>query len=173
MKSNEWFIFGLKALLLVAVQVLIIDHLNLNQYMFPQIYIMLLMSLPINLPHWQGYVAGFLLGALADSFGTPGLHSFTCVFMMFFRHQYFSRFVDKEWLATGIRPNFNNTDRSWYLLYMPLFVFIFHFILLSLESFSFHHFVNTLLKIIYSSSLAIFLILLFQFSFNTVQQDGD
>lgn len=167
MTTRDWVRLVASGLLILAVQILIINNLNLNQYMFPQLYIVLLLSLPINLKHWVGYLIAFAMGFIVDSFSyTPGLQSFTAVFIMFLRYGYFNNLVDKEWLSTGIRPSFNTADSGWYMAYVSIFTFVFHFILLILENFSFANFGGTLLKILYSSSLAIFLILLFQFTFN-------
>lgn len=167
MITKDWIRLVASGLVILAVQILIINNLNLNQFMFPQLYILLLLSLPINLKHYTGYLIAFVLGFIVDSFSyTPGLQSFTAVFIMFLRYGYFNNLVDKEWLSTGIRPSFGTADSGWYLAYVSIFTFVFHFILLVLENFSFVNFGGTLLKILYSSSLAILLILLFQFTFN-------
>jgi rod shape-determining protein MreD len=167
MNTRDWLRLVASSVLILAVQILIINNLNLNQYMFPQLYIILLIALPINLKHWVGYLIAFTLGFVVDSFSyTPGLQSFTCVLIMFIRYTYFNTLVDKEWLSTGIRPSFTTADTGWYLAYVAIFTFVFHFVLLLLEDFSFVNFGNTLLKIVYSSTLAIMLILLFQFTFN-------
>ncbi|MFT5723953.1 MAG: rod shape-determining protein MreD [Bacteroidia bacterium] len=167
MQTRDWIRLFASGILILAIQILVINNLNLNQYMFPQLYILLLLTLPINLKHWVGYLIAFALGFIVDSFSyTPGLQSFTTVFIMFVRHAYFNTIVDKEWLSTGIRPNFSNTETGWFIAYVSIFTFVFHAVLFVLENFSFSHFGSTLLKIGYSSSLAILLILLFLFTFN-------
>ena len=42
METRDWIRFGLSAFVILAIQVLVINNLNLNQYMFPQLYILLL-----------------------------------------------------------------------------------------------------------------------------------
>lgn len=165
MSSRDWITFILSASGLLALQILVLNNLNLNQYMYPQVYIIALMTLPINVKHWLSYLIAFALGFVVDTFSyTPGLHSFAAVFVMFLRYSYFNSFVDKEWLSTGIRPEFGNTETVWLLAYTGLFAFVFHFVLLVLEEFSFNHFGSTLLKIGYSTLLAILLILLLLFT---------
>ena len=167
MQTRDWIRFVLSAIVILAIQVLVINNLNLYQYMFPQLYIILLLTLPINLKHWIGYLLAFALGFVIDSFSyTPGLQSFTAVFIMFLRYAYFNTVVDKEWLSTGIRPNFSTADTGWFIIYVSIFTTVFHTILFLMENFSFSNFGSTLFKIAYSSSLAIFLILLFLFTFN-------
>ena len=167
METRDWLRLGLSGFVILAIQVLVINNLNLNQFMFPQLYIILLITLPINLKHWVGYLIAFALGFVIDSFSyTPGLQSFTAVFIMFLRYTYFNTIVDKEWLSTGIRPNFGTADTGWFVIYVSIFTTVFHTILFIMENFSFTNFGNTLMKIGYSSSLAILLILLFLFTFN-------
>jgi len=62
MQTRDWIRFVLSAIVILAIQVLVINNLNLNQYMFPQLYIILLLTLPINLKHWIGYLIAFALG---------------------------------------------------------------------------------------------------------------
>lgn len=166
MKTNQWirlFTFGL---MIILVQVLIINNLELNKYMFPQIYIVLLLTLPVNIKHWISYLIAFGIGYTVDTFTyTPGLHAFTAVFVMFLRYVYFNNFVDKEWLSTGISPNFDTTETPWLMAYISIFATIYHMVLLILENFNFTHFGDTLLKILYSTLLSIMLILLFMFTF--------
>jgi rod shape-determining protein MreD len=172
MQTRDWIRLVLSGIVILAIQVLIINNLNLNQYMFPQLYIILLITLPINLKHWIGYLIAFVMGFIIDGFSyTPGLQSFTAVFTMFLRYGYFNTVVDKEWLSTGIRPNFSTADAGWVVAYVSILTTVFHTILFVMENFSFAHFGSTLLKILYSSSLAIFLILLFLFTFNRETTD--
>lgn len=166
MKTNHWFRLFTFGGFLVLIQVLIINNLNLNRFMFPQIYILALLVLPVNIKHWVSYLIAFTLGLIVDSFtNTPGLHSFTAVAIMFLRYVYFNSFVDKEWLSTGISPSFNTTESLWMVSYVAIFSSLYHFVLLLLDNFTFEYFGNTLLKILYSSSLSILLILLFLFAF--------
>ncbi|MCB0734991.1 MAG: hypothetical protein H6608_10170 [Flavobacteriales bacterium] len=172
MKTANWIRLISYGLILIPIQVLVINNLELNRYMFPQIYILLLLTLPVNIQHWVSYLIAFVIGFTVDMFTyTPGLHAFTCVSVVFLRYVYFNNFVDKEWLSTGISPDFNTTDGIWLVVYVSIYSLFFHFILLTLENFSFIHYGITLLKILYSSSLAIFLILLLLFTFRARTSD--
>lgn len=172
MRTSNWIWLITFGILVLLVQILILNNLYLNKYMFPQLYVVLLLTLPINIKHWVSYLVAFVIGFIVDSFAyTPGLHSFTCVMIMFLRYTYFNNFVDKEWLSTGITPNFDTTEGLWLATYVSIFSFIFTFILILLENFTFHQFGITLLKILYSSSLSILLILLFLFSFRKKTND--
>ncbi|MFT4522044.1 MAG: rod shape-determining protein MreD [Bacteroidia bacterium] len=172
MKISTWLRFIITALALVALQVLVLNHLDINEYMFPQVYILVFIVLPVNTSHWPSYLFAFLVGALVDSFTyTPGFNSFACVLLVFIRYAYFKNFVDKELLDSGVSPSFSNTDSGWTMAYVAIFSFLFHFVLFTLESFTFTNFLGTMLKILMSTSLSILLILLLLFVFRSKTQD--
>jgi len=165
MKIN-WvaLIFGLIGL--VLLQTLILNEVKISKYVHPQVFILFLAALPINLKHWHSYLIGFAIGFLVDAFTmVPGLAAATCTFVMFLRHYYFYNFVDKELLDSGMRPSMTNSEPAWYLAYISIFTFVFHFFFVLVETFSFANFGETLLKIVFSSGSAILLMLIIQFLF--------
>ena len=165
MKIN-WFglISGLIGL--VLLQTLILNEVSLGKYVHPQVFILFLVALPINLKHWQSYVVGFAIGFLVDAFTyVPGIAAATCTFIMFLRHYYFHNFVDKELLDSGMRPSLAHSETAWYLAYLSIFTLVFHFLFILIETFSFANFGETLLTIVFSSGSAIVLMLLIQFLF--------
>ncbi|MBI1305523.1 MAG: hypothetical protein GC181_02785 [Bacteroidetes bacterium] len=172
MKASNWFRYLRFAIWLLPLQVLVINNLDLNRFMFPQVYILLLLTLPVNIQHWQSYLIAFFTGFAVDMFSyTPGLHSFTCVLLVFLRYVYFNNFVDKDWLNSGISPDFDSTEPIWLIVYVAISSVFFHWVLFTLENLSFANYGNTLLTVLYSSSLAIFLILLILFSLRTTITD--
>jgi rod shape-determining protein MreD len=132
----------------------------------PQVFILFLVALPIDLKHWQSYLFGFGIGFMVDSFtGVPGIAAATATLLMFLRHYYFNNFVDKELLDSGMKPSLINSEPAWYLGYLSIFSFVFHFFFILIETFSFANFGDTLLKIVFSTGSSIVLMLLIQFLF--------
>lgn len=165
MKIN-WFglITGLIGLILL--QVLILNEVSLGKYVHPQIFILFLIALPVNLKHWQSYLIGFGVGLAVDAFThVPGIAAASCTFLMFLRYNYFHNFVDKELLDSGIRPGLSTAEPGWYLVYLSIFSLVFHFIFILAETFSFANFGETLLTIVFSAGSSIVLMLIVQFLF--------
>jgi rod shape-determining protein MreD len=165
MKIN-WFslIFGLIGL--VLLQTLILNEIKISKYVHPQVFILFLIALPVNLKHWHGYLIGFGTGFLIDAFtNVPGIAAATCTLFMFLRHYYFNNLVEKELVDSGIQPRITNSASAWYLGYLSIFSFAFHFLFILIETFSFANFEDTLLKIVFSATSAIVLMLLIQFLF--------
>ena len=161
----KWIIWGI---LLILLQVLVLNHLEINSYIYPQVYILVLISLPMNVDRRLAYLIGFVVGVIIDAFlFVPGLHAATCTFMMFIRQLYFKNFIEQEWYDSGLRPGIYSPETVWYLGYAGAFSFIFHLILFFLEEFSFHAPQVTFLRVILSSSISVLLILLLEYITDT------
>lgn len=166
MSGANWIKILLLAVVLVLLQVLIIDQIEISRFIHPQIYFLVILGLPVNMRHWHSYLFAFLLGLSVDAFtNTPGLNAFVCTMLTFLRYVYLQNFFDKEWLASNVRLLLSNTETLSYLLYAAIFSVVFHLFYFLIESLSFAHFSETLLKTLYSSSMAVLLILLLQFTF--------
>lgn len=60
--------------LLVAMQVLVFNHIHIAGYATPLVYVYFLLILPSSTPHWLYVVAGFVVGLVIDLFtNTPGM----------------------------------------------------------------------------------------------------
>jgi rod shape-determining protein MreD len=167
MNLTKWIRFIFSAVALVLLQVLVINQLEINRLVYPQIYFLVLLGLPVNLKHWQSYLIAFALGMAVDGFmNTPGLHAFVCTLMVFIRYIYLKNFADTDWLSTNVQPSLQNMELVGYLLYTTLFSVFFHLFYFIFENLSLSHWPEILLKTIYSTSLSILLILLLQFTFS-------
>lgn len=166
--NNIWFRTILGGIFLLALQILVLNGLDISAQMYPQIYILILLSLPVNTQHWVLMLVGFFLGYFMDWFSdTQGLHAAALTFVGYLRFGYLKTVMDKEAFNSGIRPIYGNVENAWYVVYIAIFSLIFHSVLFFLADFTFVHFGDTLIKIFFSSSLSILLILLIQFVFNS------
>lgn len=164
MRAAQVIRLVLWAIFLVLLQVLVLDHLEINNLIYPQVYILVLIGLPINMDRRLAYLSGFVLGLIVDSFlYVPGLHAASCTALMYLRQLYFRNFAEQEWYDNGIRPGINTPETAWYLVYVSVFSLLFHTILFFLEAFSFQHAEITLLRILLSSSVSVLLILLLEY----------
>lgn len=161
----RWILWGI---LLALFQVIVLNHLEINSYIYPQVYIILLLSLPMNIDRRAAYLIGFLMGAAIDAFlFVPGLHAATCTLVMFLRQFYFKNLVDQEWYESGIRPGFYNPETVWYIVYVIVFSLIFHTILFFLEEFTFRSGQIIILRVLLSTSISVLLILLLEYITDT------
>lgn len=153
---------------LVLLQVLVINHIRLGGYVHPNVYIIFIMLLPINIPGWQLLLLGFGLGMSVDLFtGTPGLHAGATTLMAFCR-PYIIKLVSGTQKFENIHePNLTQLDGMWFFRYVLLMVLVHHFWLFLIESFSFRLIGQVLLRTLLSVPVSVFLIMMILYIFKS------
>ena len=151
---------------LVLFQVLVINHIRLGGYVHPCIYLIFIMLLPVYIPNWQLLLLGFGLGFSVDLFtGTPGLHAGATTLMAFCRPSIIRLISGTQKFENIHEPNLDQLDGMWFLRYTICMVFVHHFALFFLESFSFHLIGQILLRILISVPISVFLIIMILYIF--------
>ena len=165
---NKIFLQIIRFVVLVLFQVLVINHIRLGGYVHPYIYLIFIMLLPFNTPKWQLLVLGFFLGIIIDVFtGTPGLHAGATTLMAFCRPSIINLISGNQKFDNIQEPNLGQLDGMWFFRYVLCLVFIHHFALFFLESFSFRLIGQVLLRILLSVPVSVFLIMMILFIFKT------
>jgi rod shape-determining protein MreD len=155
--------YGFMFMVLVLVQVLIFNQVHLGGYISPFIYILFVMLLPVNTPRYLLLILGFLLGLTIDVFtNSLGMHAAATVFIAFIRPVVIRSISNRE-EDRHEYPGLMQNSFSWFLYYSIIMVFAHHLIFFYLEFFTFTHFFTTLLRVILSSLLSVFIIILSQF----------
>lgn len=162
--SKQLIRYALTFVALIALQLLVLNNINLGGYINPYVYILFIMLLPFEIPGWILLILGFLTGLIIDAFsGTLGMHSSATLFIAFIRPTVLSNISTYELDDKKGSPTMSMNDIGWFIKYTLVMVFAHHFVLFYLETFSFTHFFATLLRIILSSILTVLFILLSQF----------
>lgn len=150
----------------MAIQILVLNNIRLGGYINPYIYILFIMLLPFEIPGWILLILGFLTGLTMDAFsGTLGMHSSATLFIAFLRPMVLSNISTHETTDKKGRPTLSMNDIGWFVKYTLIIVVAHHLVLFYLEAFSFTHFFATLLRVILSSLITFFFILISQFYF--------
>lgn len=158
----------IRFVVLVLLQVLVVNHIRLGGYVHPYIYLIFIMLLPINIPNWQLLLLGFSLGLSVDLFtGTPGLHAGATTLMAFCRPRIIKIISGTLKFENIHEPNLNQLDGMWFFRYVFLMVFVHHFMLFLMESFSFHLFGQVMLRVVLSVPVSVFLIMMILYIFKT------
>ena len=146
-------------ILLVLFQVLVLNNIQFLGYIDPYLYILFILTLPVQMPRWLLLVLAFILGLTIDFFSnTLGMHAFATVFIAFFRGGVIKLFTNIE-EGNNPTPSFHTFGVSAYIKYVVVMVLIHHTTLFMLEAFSFAHFWVLSVKILLSSLVTILLIL--------------
>ena len=158
-------------IVLVALQVLILNNIQLGGYINPYVYILFILILPFETPKWLLLVIGFLLGFTIDSFtNTLGMHSTACVFMAFLR-PYVLKFISpRDGYESETLPNVKYYGMNWFIRYAAVLVIAHHLVLFYIEVFRLSDFFLTMLRIILSSILSLFIILISQYFYRSTSR---
>jgi rod shape-determining protein MreD len=148
---------------LVLLQVLILNNIELSGFINPYFYIMFILLLPFETPKWLLLVSSFALGLSIDLFShTLGMHAFACVLVAYIRPYLLKVIAPREGYDAGTTPGVKNFGLDWFMKYAVILVFAHHFTLFFIETFKFHQFFATLLRVILSSIFTLIIIFLSQ-----------
>jgi len=146
-------------IVLVLFQVLVLNNIQFLGYINPYLYILFILSLPVQMPRWFLLLLAFTLGITIDIFSnTLGMHAFATVLVAFFRQGIIKLFTNIE-EGNNPTPAFYTFGVSGYIKYVVVMVLIHHTTLFTLEAFSLVHFWIMLVKIILSSMVTLLLIM--------------
>jgi hypothetical protein len=128
MTSRTVFFNILRFFFLILLQVLILNHINLNGYINPYFYIYFILLLPFDTPKWMLLIVSFILGWSIDIFtNSIGLNASACVLMAFARPFVISAISSGPESLLGDTPSLRNQGVKWFLYYAIILILIHHF----------------------------------------------
>ncbi len=156
----------LRFILLVAVQVLILNHLQLGSLWHPMIYILFVLTLPFNTPGWLLLLLSFCLGISIDMFTqTLGIHTTATVLTAYLRPSVLRLISTKDNEQMNITPDISDMGIKRFIYYASFLVFLHHLVLFYMEAFSLSGFYFTFLRAIFSFFFSMLLIIIAQLLF--------
>lgn len=163
--NNEAFFHAVRFVVLVLAQALIFNHINFLGYINPYPYILFMALLPFSISKTSVLVLSFFLGLAVDVFSDGGgVNTIACLITGYVRPLYLKA-------AFGIGIEYNTVklqevsfDKK--IIYLILLILTHHFILFSLEIFSFTHMGTILRKMFYSGVFTLVVSILFISIFN-------
>lgn len=148
--------------LLVVLQLLIFNNIEFSGYVNPYIYVMFILILPVAIPSWILLILSFLTGFLIDIFSaTMGVHTFATVLAGFARPWVLNLNVTADAGEADFSPSARRSGIRWFLIYTLMVVLIHHMALFYIEIFSLNNFFHTLLRVLLSTVVTTFFIVLF------------
>jgi len=154
----------LRFIVLVALQVLILNNIQLGGIVNPYLYVLFLLTLPVQTPKVLLLFVGFILGISIDLFqNSTGIHAFACVLIAFIRPSWLKLVAPRDGFEPDESPEIRKFGFRWFLVYASVLVFVHHFVIFNLEIFRFSDFWSTQLRVLYSSIFTLVLIILSQY----------
>jgi rod shape-determining protein MreD len=123
------------------------------------LYIIFIITLPINISRELVLLIGFLLGISIDIFSnTFGMHAFATVFAAFFRFYLLKLFASKD-DHDELVPSIASFGLGSFFKYSCLMVIIHHTALFLIDYFSFAHIGHVLLQVLLSSAFTLLILM--------------
>lgn len=160
------FVNLFRFLALVFIQVFLLKNTGYYNLATPYIYILFILLLPFGIPNTLLFLLAFITGITVDAFyNTPGINAAACSLLAFVRILFISVTVHKDGFDNEPDPSLSNMGFRWFLFYSCLLTFFHHLILFLLETFSLYDIHYTLIRVVFSSLLTVFLILVCELIF--------
>jgi len=122
--------------ILILLQVFVFNYVQWFGFLNPEVYILFLILLPLEVPKSVQYVLAFIIGFIVDVFlSTYGIQAFACVLMVFLRPYIILILNGLKPLEVGVKPIPNVKDFNWILVYTLLLVFVQQITVTILETF--------------------------------------
>jgi membrane-bound ClpP family serine protease len=150
--------------LVLVLQILVLKNIQLGGYISPNLYIFIILYLPINFRHTVLIILGFAIGLIIDIFyGTPGMHAAASLLLAFIRPYLLNFIAPREGYESNVKPSIKDFNFSWYITYALVLTFIHHFTLFFVETSKISEIGNILLRSFLSTSLTLILIIITHF----------
>lgn len=164
----------LRAVFLLALQVLVLKQINIGgadfNYITIFLYPVFLMFLPMSTPVWLMMVIGFFYGYSIDFFSDSiGMHAAASVFTCYFRAPLLRLLEPPGGYKQGVSPTRNRMGFPWFLRYAGIFMLLHIFIFFSVEVFTLLYIDKILLYTLPSFVVSFIFVMIYSFLFDPVE----
>ncbi len=155
------WVFGL-----LFFQIAVLNNLNAGKLVFPFAYILFILIVPKNTPHWLLLILGFALGSAVDILSlTYGTHAFASTLVAFVR----------PYLLNTISPGDSEGDATFisvqqigfqkFMTYASILVLLHHFFVSLIDEFRIDSVFYLLSQVLISTAVTLFILIVIQFIF--------
>lgn len=153
LKYIFWF------LLLIPAQAVVFDRMILFDVAVPEVFIFLIIMLPVTIGTNISTLAGFLAGFCLDIFcDTPGVNALSCTILAFSRKSIFHLYVSMDDDLAGKSPSSRAMGASVYMKYLLTMVLIYCSLVFTIEAFQFFNFRLLVVRILASTAYTFILL---------------
>lgn len=150
---------------LILFQIVILDNIQISSLgIKPFMYLLLIILLPFETQKWVTLIIALITGLTMDMFNdTPGIHSSATLFMAFVRPLILNTLSPRDGYEAGTLPRIHFLGFSWFLRYAISLIIAHNLIYFLIEEFSFVNFHITLLKILFTTIISAFFVVISQY----------
>jgi rod shape-determining protein MreD len=164
MNNWNWFTYGIHFIVILLLQVLVINYFEVSIYVYPMVYVMLILILPPNFTTIQLLMVAFFLGFMIDSMSNSfGLHTSALLITSYLRPLVLNLIRPIDGYDRISRLDIHQTETIWFFQYTMIMLLIHHFWFFTLEVFRLDMIGRILIQTIISSLVCYFLIVILQY----------
>jgi rod shape-determining protein MreD len=157
---------SIRFVLLVLVQVLILNNLEIGFGIYPMLYPLFILLLPIEMATVTLMFISFFFGLTIDAFSnTFGLHASSAVVFAFFRPLIFKLFAPRDGYEMNEMNALNLLSIRWFIVSFIVLLYIHHTWFFIIEVFKWNEFLLILQKISLSAPVSLGLSLIVRTAF--------
>lgn len=157
---------SIRFVLLVLVQVLILNNLEIGFGIYPMLYPLFILLLPIEMTTVTLMFISFFFGLTIDAFSnTFGLHASSAVVFAFFRPLIFKLFAPRDGYEMNEMNALNLLSIRWFIVSFIVLLYIHHTWFFIIEVFKWNEFLLILQKISLSAPVSLGLSLIVRTAF--------
>lgn len=165
---NKFRVFYWSVLILL-LQIFVLNNINFSNSINPYLYITFIFIFPLSKNRFAFLFFAFLYGLTLDFFSdTGGLHAFSLLFVAYLRLFFIKLFFKKNEIDY-LLFNLHSEAFGQVFNYVVTLTVIHHFVLISLDNFSFQNIGTVLLNTLYSSIFTLILYFLGSYIFRKKQ----
>lgn len=166
MNSRNYISVVISFFLYLIFQVMVLKNFILFDTAFCFIYVAFILLLPLEVGPLLLMFISFGVGLTLDIFyDSIGINAAACVFIGFLRPFWLNIVTPRGGYEEIIVPSMKTLDFGWFFTYSLPLIFVHHFVLFFLEAGGFSMFFFTLSKVLFSTFLSFFIIVLIQYLF--------
>lgn len=164
--NNTWIKYGSYFILIVLVQGLVVNNIEINEYLNPMVYPVMIMLLPFEMNILLTMLISLILGLSVDAFSnTYGLNASASLVIGYLRPTILNLIKPRDGYDPVLLPSIHDMGRFWFLYYAVILLTIHHLWFFTIEILRFDQFFHLLAKTLFSVLFSLALVVLFQYIF--------
>jgi cell shape-determining protein MreD len=157
----------LRFIVLMSIQILVLNNVQLGGYINPYLYVLFLITLPVNTPRAVLLFAALITGLTVDMFqNTMGMHASACLLLAYARPGWLKMIAPRDGYEADVSPSVKKFGMQWFVVYALVLILIHHLLLFYIEVFRFSEFFSTFLRVFLSTIVTLLLVIIAQYLIN-------
>lgn len=152
--------------LLMALQLLVLNHVYLGGYVMPMLYVLFILMLPTDTRRIPMLLMAFGTGLLVDIMNNMlGFHALACIVVAMLRILLANRILTRGEPVSIEIPGIYSVTPQYFISYLMLMFGAFYLVFFTVELFGFRGFGSVLLSTVASTLVTTLLAVLYQYIF--------